>query len=97
MSELTSGPIVGTSGDRTLGWFCDWNHQWDSFTPRQNWRDFTLLHWGGEWSAITGRVEATVALLGVSATITYVYDDAFVNGLMRQRNEFVANEGESDD
>ena len=49
------------------GWFANAWHDWDSFGPRCNWRDFCLLHIGGEWNGMTGRWEIEVALLGAMA------------------------------
>lgn len=60
---------------RTRGLFTHFHHNWSSFLPNMRWRDFCLIHVGGEWNPSFGRVEWTVALLGLWYTGTYVYDD----------------------
>lgn len=85
-------PVAGST-ERTKGLFFGFHHQWDSFTPGCNWRDFTLLHLGGEWSEMTGRVEFSVTVLGVSVELTYVYNDDFVREMMGRRDDFLSCDG----
>lgn len=76
MSRLAE-PVRGTGEDRTTGFFFEAWHNWDSFLPGMNWRDFCFVHLGGEFNAYTGRVEFEVCLLGLWAKLTYVWNDAF--------------------
>lgn len=83
-------PMMGTEGGRTTGFFFEAWHDWDSFLPGINWRDFCLAHLGGEWSAYTGRVEFEVCLFGLWAKLTYVYDDTFAREMMGLREDYIS-------
>lgn len=56
------GPIEIT------GW-----HQWSSFTPGCQWRDFDAIHLGGELTHYAGRVSVTACLLGLWVDVTWHY------------------------
>lgn len=92
MANMEIRPVEGSArGERTKGWFASAWHQWSSFTPRCNWRDFTLLNLGGEWNHQSQRVEVEVCLLGFWLRVTYVWGDDFVRGLMDMRDEMEAH------
>lgn len=78
-------------GERTLGPFVDFWSDWGSFLPRCNWRDFAIIHVGGEWSQMSGRVEVEVALLGLWLRFAWVYNDSFTKELMRRRDDAIAH------
>lgn len=47
-----------------------WFHQWDSFLPRVNWRDFEFLHIGGEIMERSKHAEARITVLGIGCEVT---------------------------
>lgn len=82
-------PVEGSvPGERITGWFARGWHDWDSFTPGCNWRDFTVVKIGGEWNHMTERVEAEVCLLGLWLKITYVWGDAFMRRMNDMREDY---------
>jgi hypothetical protein len=91
VSSNDNGPIRGSEeGERTLGWFCSFWHDWESLVQRCNWHDFCLVHLSGEWNRQFGRWELEVCLIGLWAKVEYVYDDSFVRDLMDKREDFLS-------
>lgn len=75
---MKAAPVHGTGAEAGKKLFVDMYEQWSSlFRGRSNWYDVTLVHVGGEYAPYTGRCEFTLALLGLSVTVTYVYDTTF--------------------
>lgn len=71
-------PLHGTGPESGRKWFVDTYEQWSDCIRREsNWYDVTLIHVGGEYAPCTGRCEFTLALLGLSVTLIYVYDTSF--------------------
>jgi hypothetical protein len=50
-------------------------HDWSSFLPGMNWRDFCFVHASGEFNSLMGRIEAEVCVLGVWLRVVYVYNE----------------------
>ena len=69
-------PLKGTGKKRT-GLFFDFREQWSSLVRHCNWYDFTLIEIGGEFAPYTGRWDVSLALLGLSCRLTWVYDGSF--------------------
>jgi hypothetical protein len=66
--------IHGTGDGKKVGWFFDWYNQWPGiFSRDSNWYDFTLVHFTFEYAPYKSCFELQVALLGLSATVTYVF------------------------
>ena len=76
--------------ERHTGFFADMRHQWDSFTPGWNCRDFTFLYVGGEWNSMTQRVELELALLGVYLRVTYIWGDDWGCKMRQLREDVIA-------
>lgn len=55
------------------GWLVEFWHQWDSFLPRVNWRDFTIINIEGEWNQSWPLIEGQVILLGLGVRVVYSY------------------------
>lgn len=70
-------------------------HDWDSFLPRMNWRDFCLVHVGGEVNPTTERVELTLCALGLWLEIHFAWGTAFYDRMGEMRDEFRARMEES--
>ena len=83
-------PVHGTSPeDRGRRWFLDFYEQWSGIIRPCNWVDFTFVDFNCEWSKYKGSVEASLAILGLRVTATYVYDSAANRGATRQAEELL--------
>ncbi len=82
-------PVLGTASDeKSTGWFISFHSDWDSFTfAPLAWRDFTLISISGEVASYTQRTEASVCLLGLWVTVTYVWSDEFNQRMKREMAE----------
>lgn len=70
-------------------WLVEFYHQWDSFVPHVNWRDFTFVCVEGEWNHSWPRVEFRVVLLGLGCRVVHQLrddnddDEAGVDAILR--------------
>lgn len=64
-----------TKKERTTGLFAEFWHDYSSFLPGMNWRDFCLVHIGGEWDHLMGRLEWELCVLGLWYRGVFVYND----------------------
>jgi hypothetical protein len=67
---------------RDYGWFCELGHDWDSFLPGCNWRNFTFIAFTVEVSGLKNSAEVHVALLGFSLTLTYQGPSEFLSSIV---------------
>lgn len=61
--------------ERTTGLFNTFWHDYSSFGPNVNWRNFTFIHLTFEYNPTMGYIELEFALLGLGYRGTYVFDD----------------------
>jgi hypothetical protein len=76
-----------------------WSHDWTSFLPGCNWRDFTFINLYVDWAHNTGRVAVEAALLGVHVGFQWVYDDdtPLLQQIRGMRDDFVTRQEPTDE
>lgn len=89
MTDLIRGERFGLSA---------W-HDYDSFLPRVNWRDFTFVHVGGEVNGMMGYVEAEVGVLGLHIQVSYIFNahTEFREDLKSRRDDLLSRYGHGDE
>jgi hypothetical protein len=80
----------------TKGMNFEFWHDWSSFSPNVNWRDFCFLHLSVEQNSMLGRFETELCVIGLWFRVVYVYNDSTPN-LQRLREYLDLTMDDQDD